>query len=193
MLSVRAARLTDLEGRGYKWGIKKKKNDIQERDFFLVRTTAHLLVFYFLSLGAGCGCVGGLVCVNRYLLTTGQFQFSLKLLNIQFCWHLRKAVIVLFPWHIYPMRQVATCAVWPSLRGVSRERAIGECHFESISASDTKRPMRWQLVSSFPSPQSGGLGKLLHGHLWILWTGQPSWGALTSCDGVPFLCEEAGV
>lgn len=34
MLSVRGARWTDSGGRGYKWGIKKKKNDIQERNFF---------------------------------------------------------------------------------------------------------------------------------------------------------------
>lgn len=85
MLSVMAARLTDSEGRGHKWGIKKIKNDSQEKGiffFFLVRTTAYLLVLCFLPLGAGCWCVKGSVCVNRYLLTTGQFQFSLKLLNI---------------------------------------------------------------------------------------------------------------
>lgn len=34
MLSVMAARLTDSEGRGHKWGIKKIKNDSQEKGIF---------------------------------------------------------------------------------------------------------------------------------------------------------------
>lgn len=55
MLSVTAARLTDSEGRGYKWGIKKKKNDSQERDFFGANHCTSFGSLLFCPLGQDAG------------------------------------------------------------------------------------------------------------------------------------------
>lgn len=83
----------------------EKKNGIQERDFGANHwTSVCSLLFVSLGqlLGVGTRCAGALGCVHRHLLTIDQFQFGLKLLKFYFYWCLRKAVIVLFLWHIYP-------------------------------------------------------------------------------------------
>lgn len=67
MLSVSAARLTDSEGRGYKWGIKKKKYDSQEKDFFGVNHCTSFGSLLFVPWGKMGVCKGFGLCEQIFV------------------------------------------------------------------------------------------------------------------------------
>lgn len=172
--------------------MKKKKKNGNRKRIFLCQP---LVIFGFSALcplgpagvGRGGWHAGASVCPNRCLLTTGQFQFSWKLLKIKLYWHLRKAVIVLFPcWHSYPMWQAATRSVCPSPRGVCRETTM-----RPICFLIEQGPLRRCFVSFSPLVPRVGASALCLA-LSSLWTVGPSgelwlavWGTHRVCMRKP--------